>query len=143
MNREATFVPGRILPFTEAEYYLRAASENSPAFFFAEPDAYGTWSYYFCPLKSAAGDDTIGGLVLAAKVDALKFLRQAKYREIALSAVMTVIIAVVSIIEVFFFLVHWVDKQAKRKKRRHICDYAPIRLLEFLRSLQLGLVTPS
>lgn len=142
MNREATFVPGRILPFTEAEYYLRAASENSPAFFFAEPDAYGTWSYYFCPLKSAAGDDTIGGLVLAAKVDALKFLRQAKYREIALSAVMTVIIAVVSIIEVFFFLVHWVDKQAKRKKRRHICDYAPIRLLEFLRSLQLGLVTP-
>lgn len=141
MNREDTFVPGRILPLTEAEYYLRAASENSPTFVFGEPDAYGTWSYYFCPLQGSDGY-TIGGLVLAAKVDALKLLRQAKYREIALSAVMTVIIAVVSIIEVFFFLVHWVDKQAKRKKRRHICDYAPIRLLEFLRSLQLGLVTP-
>lgn len=141
MNRESTFVPGRILPFTEAEYYLMAASENIPAFSFAKSDAYGTWSYYFCPLKSSAGAP-IGGLVLAAKVDALKFLRQAKYREIALSALMIAIIAVVSIIEILFFLVHWVDKQAKREKILHICDYAPIRLLEFLRSLQLGLVTP-
>ncbi|MBQ5759391.1 MAG: MFS transporter [Schwartzia sp.] len=142
MNREGTFVPGRILPTTSSQYYyLKAVAENTSTFVHEEQDSYGTWSYHFRPLKSEDGA-TIGALVVAAKVDALRQLRQARYWEIAASSIMTMIIVVMSIIELIFFLVHWVDKQAKRMKRRHICDYAPIRMLEFLRSLQLGLVTP-
>lgn len=141
MNREETFAPGRIFRSTASKYYLKSIAENTDTVVYDEPDSYGTWSYHFRPLKSEEGT-TIGGLVLAAKVDGLRQLRQERYLEIAVSAFMTVIIVVMSIIELFFFLVHWVDKQAKRQKRRHICDYAPIRMLEFLRSLQLGLVTP-